>query len=286
MPTPYAQVCDQVWEFAAAFAPWYLSNRIMMWHVHSGTEGGSQELWRGSQVTPCSCCCCRRRRCCCDSACEPCRCKQAGRQASAFYAAHSSRLLLAPIFLPPLPLWLLQMWVWMAPNNLKAIWKVLVSENAIVKRLFNFEIGFTVSVPVGGVCGPADAGQKGWLAGRQCMTARNLPRLRDGTCWPALARLLTLLLPALHWRRPCCCEVQVTSKDDGRESRWTAFRRALGVTWPHLTYLFAFAAGFIYFIVKAAMGTYRWAGGRAACAACVACCAIRAHACASCNTGH
>jgi hypothetical protein len=48
--TPYAQVCDQVWEFAAAFAPWYLSNRIMMWHVHSGTEGGSQELWRGSQV--------------------------------------------------------------------------------------------------------------------------------------------------------------------------------------------------------------------------------------------
>ena len=54
---------------------------------------------------------------------------------------------------------------------------------------------------------------------------------------------------------------QVTSKDDGGESRWTAFRRALGVTWPHLTYLFAFAAGFMYFIAKSAMGTYRWAGG-------------------------
>ena len=40
---------------------------------------------------------------------------------------------------------LLQMWVWMSFNHLKAIWKVLVSENAIVKRLFNFEIGFAVS---------------------------------------------------------------------------------------------------------------------------------------------
>ena len=42
---------------------------------------------------------------------------------------------------------LLQMWVWLAPNHIKAIWKVLVSENPIVKRLFNFEIGFAVSVP-------------------------------------------------------------------------------------------------------------------------------------------
>jgi hypothetical protein len=40
---------------------------------------------------------------------------------------------------------LLQMWVWMSFNHLKAIWKVLVSENAIFKRLFNFEIGFAVS---------------------------------------------------------------------------------------------------------------------------------------------
>lgn len=28
----------------------YLSNRLVMWHVHSGTEGGAQELWRGSQA--------------------------------------------------------------------------------------------------------------------------------------------------------------------------------------------------------------------------------------------
>lgn len=28
----------------------YLSNRLVMWQVHSGTEGGAQELWRGSQA--------------------------------------------------------------------------------------------------------------------------------------------------------------------------------------------------------------------------------------------
>ena len=38
----------------------------------------------------------------------------------------------------------MQMWVWMAPNHVKAIWKVLVAENPIVKKLFNFEIGFSV----------------------------------------------------------------------------------------------------------------------------------------------
>lgn len=79
-------ICAHLWEFTLVFGSWYLSNRCMMWYVHRGTEGGSQELWRGSQ-----------------------------------------------------------MWVWMAPNHLKAIWKVLVAENAIVKRLFNFEIGFTVT---------------------------------------------------------------------------------------------------------------------------------------------
>ena len=27
-----------------------MSNRLVMWYVHSGTEGGAQELWRGSQA--------------------------------------------------------------------------------------------------------------------------------------------------------------------------------------------------------------------------------------------
>ena len=67
--------------------------------------------------------------------------------------------------------------------------------------------------------------------------------------------IILLLLPVPP------CRLQVTNKDDGGESSWTAFRRALGVTWPHLTYLAAFAAGFTLFIVKAASGIYRWAGG-------------------------
>ena len=37
-----------------------------------------------------------------------------------------------------------QMWFWGAPNQLRAIWKVLVAENALVKRLFDFEIAFVV----------------------------------------------------------------------------------------------------------------------------------------------
>lgn len=84
-----------------------------------------------------------------------------------------------------------QMWVWMAPNHLKAIWKVLVAENAIVKRLFNFEIGFTV-----------------------------------------------------------------TSKEKAEESRWAALKKAFTVTWPHLLYYLAFAAGILYFIVTAALNYY------------------------------
>ncbi|KAL4421860.1 hypothetical protein ABPG77_001342 [Micractinium sp. CCAP 211/92] len=79
-------VCAHLWEFALVFGAWYLCNRLMMVHLHRGTEGGMQELWRGSQ-----------------------------------------------------------MWVWMAPNHIKAIWKVLVAENPIVKKLFNFEIGFSVT---------------------------------------------------------------------------------------------------------------------------------------------
>lgn len=33
----------------------------------------------------------------------------------------------------------------MPPNHLKAIWKVTVAENALVKKLFALEIGFTVT---------------------------------------------------------------------------------------------------------------------------------------------
>lgn len=56
---------------------------------------------------------------------------------------------------------------------------------------------------------------------------------------------------------PCRCCVQVTSKDGEQESGWTAFRRALAVTWPHLTYYAAFLAGCIYFIVVAVVDEFR-----------------------------
>lgn len=42
-------VCPPM-QFALVFGAWYLSNRIMMVWVHRGTEGGAQELWRGSQM--------------------------------------------------------------------------------------------------------------------------------------------------------------------------------------------------------------------------------------------
>ena len=37
------------------------------------------------------------------------------------------------------------MWIWGAPNQLRAIWKVLVGESALVKRVFKREIKFVVS---------------------------------------------------------------------------------------------------------------------------------------------
>jgi hypothetical protein len=61
-----------------------MMNRIAMWWVHRGAEGGDQELWRGSQ-----------------------------------------------------------MWVWMAPNNIKAIIKVAIAELPLLRRLT--EITFTVT---------------------------------------------------------------------------------------------------------------------------------------------
>jgi hypothetical protein len=33
-----------------------------------------------------------------------------------------------------------QMWVWISPNHIKAIWKVLVAENWLFKKLFAFEV--------------------------------------------------------------------------------------------------------------------------------------------------
>jgi hypothetical protein len=64
-----------------AFGCFYLMNRLMLWWVHRHVEGGSQEMWRGSQ-----------------------------------------------------------MWVWISPNHIKAIWKVLVAENWLFKKLFAFEV--------------------------------------------------------------------------------------------------------------------------------------------------
>lgn len=39
------------------------------------------------------------------------------------------------------------------------------------------------------------------------------------------------------------CAPQVTKKDKSDESNWTALRKALGVTWPHLLYCAGFIAG-------------------------------------------
>ncbi|WIA35048.1 hypothetical protein OEZ86_003538 [Tetradesmus obliquus] len=79
-------VAPAMWEFTLAFGCFYLMNRIMLWWVHRHVEGGSQEMWRGSQ-----------------------------------------------------------MWVWISPNHIKAIWKVLVAENWLFKKLFAFEITFAVT---------------------------------------------------------------------------------------------------------------------------------------------
>lgn len=43
-------VTAHLWEFVLVFGAWYLCNRCMMIVLHSGTEGGSQELWRGAQA--------------------------------------------------------------------------------------------------------------------------------------------------------------------------------------------------------------------------------------------
>ena len=67
----------------------------------------------------------------------------------------------------------MQMWVWMAPNHVKAIWKVLVAENPIVKKLFNFEIGFSVRRSRFG-CDSLPAGAAELLLYERCMCVAQL----------------------------------------------------------------------------------------------------------------
>lgn len=48
-PRPALQAAH-LWEFALVFGVWYIANRLTMILLHVRTEGGWQELWRGSQV--------------------------------------------------------------------------------------------------------------------------------------------------------------------------------------------------------------------------------------------
>jgi hypothetical protein len=48
--TQYAPLeVSQLWEFTVPFGLFYLFNRLTMFWVHRGVEGGNLELWRGSQ---------------------------------------------------------------------------------------------------------------------------------------------------------------------------------------------------------------------------------------------
>ncbi|KAL4546936.1 hypothetical protein Ndes2526B_g07738 [Nannochloris sp. 'desiccata'] len=75
-----------MWEFAAAFAPYFLTNRLTMWVSARGIKGADIELWRG---------------------------------------------------------W--QMWIWMAPNHIKAIWAVIKSETFLRKIFRSKPIAFKVT---------------------------------------------------------------------------------------------------------------------------------------------
>lgn len=61
--------------------------------------------------------------------------------------------------------------------------------------------------------------------------------------------------------QPPLPRLQVTKKkvagEEEEESHWDDFKRALGVTWPHLLYYVGLAAGTVYFIVRASLGYYR-----------------------------
>ena len=125
-----------------------------------------------------------------------------------------------------------------APNHIKAIWKVFISESWLFKKLFNLEIGFTVSSLVAWVgCGR--------LAGHASCTCASL--LQTSAC---------------HTHASCnFLALQVTKKkvagEEEPESHWEDLKRALRVTWPHLLYYVALTAGTIYFIVRAALGCFK-----------------------------
>jgi hypothetical protein len=130
---------------------------------------------------------------------------------------------------------------------------VLVAENPIVKKLFNFEIGFTVrGGRLRGV--PAVLMQHKVAVSMQRMLTVFFSRAR-----------LSLANPARTTHDRCAAlpapPAQVTKKDKEAETQWVLFKKALTVTWPHLTYYAAFTAGVIYFIVTAAMGWYRCGTG-------------------------
>lgn len=59
----------------------------------------------------------------------------------------------------------------------------------------------------------------------------------------------------------CCACPKVTKKkvagEEEPDSHWDEFKRALAVTWPHLLYYVALAAGTVFFIVRAALGSFK-----------------------------
>ena len=157
--------------------------------------------------------------------------KQAARRGASATAPGEGRLTAFPCCCPPshLPR--------AAPNHIKAIWKVFVSESWLCKKLFKLEIGFTVS----------------WAWGEGMLAANHAVR----------AASASQALEAASIQGPCIwhCAMQVTKKkvagEEEAESHWEEFKRALSVTWPHLLYYVALAAGTVYFIVRAALGSFK-----------------------------
>jgi hypothetical protein len=48
----------------------------------------------------------------------------------------------------------------------------------------------------------------------------------------------------------------VTAKSSAQGGKWEATKKTLWCIWPHLTYLAAFFAGSIYWIIMASQGQY------------------------------
>ena len=171
MFTQYSpMVVAHLWEFCIAFAGFYLSNRVAMWYVHRGCEGGDQELWRGSQ-----------------------------------------------------------MWVWMAPNHIKAILKVMLAEVPLL-RLLKFEVGWRAAA-VFAIAALVLSGSSTGL----------------GLC--CAAKMVCNPFAILIW-------LQISFVVTSKEAQSSNLMEALSVTWPHLLYCVAWAAGTIYVIVTASLGYY------------------------------